>query len=368
MILLFGDILAGLGGIETYLDALARKLHSEGRPFKVAVSLNGATPILDALKAMGIDVYSQPRVPGDRFHVRQRLLVRHVAKQLRPGDWVYCLRQPMPAIYLSLVRAVHARGAKVAASWIFSPEFIQPPPGKVGESFCQAVRETDAVISVSECARHQFEEIYGHTGKVNVVRYHNRPLFEDVVPLPPLPPFRIGYAGRIDIHQKNLDTLLEAFAIFAARCPNSVLNIHGGGPDEQKLREMAAASPVRDKIHIHGRYDLARDMAGIVAQNHIFTYASRFEGGPCFSLLELMQAGRFVIASPVGGIPDIYEGHPEAGTLVDFHRPTDIAEALEDAACRIEAGQIDATAVRRRYLQEFTQEHAHAQFKEVLGL
>ena len=100
---LFSDILAGLGGIETYLDALARKLHDEGRQFRIAVSLNGPTPILDDLEALGIPIYRQKRIPGDRFHIRQRLLVRHVANRLNPGDWVYCIRQPMPEIYLSLV-------------------------------------------------------------------------------------------------------------------------------------------------------------------------------------------------------------------------------------------------------------------------
>ncbi len=365
---LFSDILAGLGGIETYLDALARKLHAEGRRFRIAVSLNGPTPMLDDLEAIGIPVYRQRRVPGDRFHIRQRLLIRHVARQIQPGDWVYCVRQPMPQLYLPLVRAVHRRGGKVAASWIFSPQHLPPPPGHAGRDFCRAVAETDAVISVSECAKHEFAQVYGYTGHVNVVRYHNRALFDEAVPMPSMPPFRVGYAGRIDIHQKNLDTLLQAFALLCERRPESVLNLHGGGPDEDGLAKLVAASPVADRITIHGRYDLARDMAGIVAANHVFTYASRFEGGPCFSLLELGQAGRFVIASPVGGIPDLYEGHDEAGALVDFREAADIADALEQAAIRIEKGEIDERAIRQRYLAEFTQDHAHAQFLQALGL
>ncbi|MGB3797322.1 MAG: glycosyltransferase family 4 protein [Alteraurantiacibacter sp.] len=368
MIWLFSDILAGLGGIETYLDALARKLDAEGRPFKIAVSLNGPTPILDDLEALGILVYRQKRVPGDRFHIRQRLLIRYVASQLEPGDWVYCIRQPMPEIYLSLVKAVHARGAKIAASWIFSPQYIPPPQGRLGKAFCQAVQQTDAVISVSECGKGEFVQVYGYAGAVNVVRYHNRPLFEDAVALPPMPPFQVGYAGRIDIRQKNLDTLLEAFALLCETRPDSMLNLHGGGPDEATLKDMVAASPVAAKIRVHGRYDLASDMAAIVAQNHVFTYASRFEGGPCFSLLELMQAGRYVVASPVGGIPDLYEGHREAGALVDFQSPADIASALEQAARLIEQGGIDVKQIRRRYLDEFTGDHAHRQFLDALGL
>src|SRR3954471_13941891 len=106
-IFLFADVLGGFGGIETYLDALARRLHADGWSVRIAVSLNAAAPFLDDLRALGIPVYVQPRLPGDRWHVRQRMLVWRMARGLRPGDWVYCVRQPMAAVYLPLVRAAH---------------------------------------------------------------------------------------------------------------------------------------------------------------------------------------------------------------------------------------------------------------------
>src|ERR1700722_7790266 len=107
---LFADVLGGFGGIETYLDALARCLWADGWPVRIAVSLNAPAPFLDVWEAIGLPIYRQRSVPGDGGQVRQRLLVRHVASRLLPGDWVYCVRQPMPEIYLSLVRAVHRRG------------------------------------------------------------------------------------------------------------------------------------------------------------------------------------------------------------------------------------------------------------------
>ena len=39
-IVLFADVLGGFGGIETYLDALARRLHVDGWPVRVSVCLN----------------------------------------------------------------------------------------------------------------------------------------------------------------------------------------------------------------------------------------------------------------------------------------------------------------------------------------
>ncbi|MDQ0394789.1 glycosyltransferase [Labrys monachus] len=365
---LFADVLSGFGGIETYLDALARRLAADGWPVRIEVSLNGPAPFLDAVEQLGVPVYRQPYVPGDRWQVRQRLLIRHLARRLRPGDWVYCVRQPMPEIYLALVRAVHRRGAKLAASWMFAPEFLPPPPGALGERFCKAVRETDVPISVAECTKGQFREVYGYERPVSVVRYHNVELFDAPVPLPPGPPYHIGYMGRIAIEQKNLDTILQAFKRLTARRGDVILNMHGGGPDSERLQALVEELGLTEQVVLHGRYELRRDLLDIVSRNHLFIYTSRFEGGPCFSLIELLQAGRFVVTSPVGGIPDIYGGRPEIGAMVPPDEPEAIADGLDRAIDLIEAHGADPHRIRARYVEEFHDEIAHRQWLAALGL
>jgi glycosyltransferase involved in cell wall biosynthesis len=364
----FSDILVGLGGIETYLDALARRLHAEGRPFRIAVSLNGLAPFLDDLETLGVSVYRQPYVPGDRWCVRQRLLVRHVSAQLQPGDWIFCVRQPMPGVYLSLVRAAHARGAKIAVSWIFAPEFLPPPPGRSGDLFCQAVHETDAVISVSQCTEHQFRAVYGYEGPVQIVPYHNVSIFDRVEPLPSSPPYKIGFIGRVDIEQKNLDTVIDAFGQLASSRDDVELHVYGGGPDLNQLRVLVEQSRFMRRIVVHGPYDQRRDLRKIIAECHVFIYVSRFEGGPCFSLLELLQAGRYVVTSPVGGIPDIYQGRPDIGLMISPRNPRAIAEALDEALVKIAYGRVDPTRIRARYDEAFSMSHAHAAWLRALDL
>jgi len=370
MIYLYSDILTQAGGIETYLHALATKLHTEDLPFRVAVSEqepeNAPCKMLDDLEAIDIDVYRQPYVPGDRWHVRKRLLMAWLWWQLEPDDWVYCVRQPIPALYLELVRLVHNRGAKIAASWMFAPEFLVPDSPHY-ESFCQAVEETDRVISVSECTIHQFKEVYGYEGPVEVVRYHNLPLFDDPVPLPEGPPWRIGYMGRLSIEQKNLDTLLRAFSYLRKDNQDVELHFYGDGPDEAELADLASRLGVEASVTFHGRYDHRTDLTEIMADTHVFTYTSNYEGGPCFTLLELLQAGRYVVASPVGGIPDIYDGHPEVGLLVDAGDPDQISDALETALQKVEARDVDPEAIRERYHQEFDMVGAHDDWLEALG-
>jgi len=371
VIYLYSDIITQAGGIETYLHALATKLHEEGIPFRVAVSEqepeNAPCKMLADLEEKDIDVYRQPYVPGDRWRVRKRLLMTWLWWQLEPGDWVYCVRQPIPDLYLDLVRLVHNRGAKIAASWMFAPEFLVPEPS-YDESFCRAVQETDRVISVSECTTHQFEEVYGYEGPVEVVRYHNLPLFDEPVPLPDGPPWRIGYMGRLSIEQKNLDTLLRGFAHLRDGRLNVELHFYGDGPDEEKLVDLAATRGVESSVMFHGRYDHRTDLPGIMANNHVFTYISNYEGGPCFTLLELLQAGRYVVASPVGGIPDIYEDHPEAGMLVDAEDSSEIADVLQKALRKVETRDVDPAVIRARYHEEFDMAAAHSDWLDALGI
>jgi len=367
MIYLYSDIITEAGGIETYLHALSTKLQQEERAFRVAVSEQTYCSMLDDLERDGIDVYRQPKVPGDRWHVRKRLLMAWLWWNLEPGDWVFCVRQPIPALYLDLVRLVHNRGAKIAASWMFAPEFLVPDPPHY-DSFCQAVEETDVVISVSECTKHQFAEEYGYEGPVEVVRYHNLPLFDEPVPLPDGPPWRIGYMGRLSIEQKNLDTLLRAFSRFRDDEMDVELHFYGDGPDEAELAELAMSLGVKEAVTFHGRYDHRTDLPDIMADNHVFTYISNYEGGPCFTLLELLQAGRYVAASPVGGIPDIYDGHPEAGLLVHAGNPTEITKRLRTALRKVASGEMDPAAVRKRYKDEFDMATAHEDWIQALNL
>lgn len=366
MIFLYADVLSQSGGIETYLHALALHLRHEEIPFRVAVSEQQRSPIVDELVANGIQVYRQRIIPGDRWHLRKRLLNLWLSWNLRQGDLVYCVRQPMPELYLGLVRAVHRRGAEIAASWIFAPEFLKPA-APWDRPFRQAVAETDIVISVARCTAPQFKDVYGYDGPVHVVNYHNLEFCAAALPMPDHPPFRIGYMGRIDIVQKNLDTILAAFKLLAARRSDVELHFYGDGADAAIFRAMVQDANLGDKIVLHGPYDHRRDLKNIISSCHLFIYTSRFEGGPCFSLLELLQAGRYVVTSPVGGIPDLYAEHPECGVMVEPDDPKSIAHALNDALELIQAGKLDQVGMREYYERSFGMAAAHRAWLRALG-
>lgn len=246
----------------------------------------------------------------------------------------------MTGLYLGLVRLVHRRKARIAASWALAPEFI---PGDA--DFCQAVAETDAVISVSKCTVQQFRTMYGWRGDVHVVPYHNELFFAEPLPLPPGPPWRIGYLGRLEVRQKNLEQLLQAFAGLASVRTDVELHFYGGGSGQPALQQQARALGIHDRVFFHGRYDHRQELRRILAACHLFAYPSRFEGGPCFSLLELMQAGRYCVASAVGGIPDLYEGRPNIDAFVTPGDAAKLRAALIDAVARVATGAVDAQEI-----------------------
>jgi len=364
MIFLYSDLIYRAGGIETYLHALALHLHSEKIHFRVVVAELEPCPLLDELVEKGIEVYRQRRLPGDRWLVRQHFMLTWLGTQLKPKDWVFCVRQPMPGLYLRMVRLIHSCQARIAASWMFAPEFLPPVP-PYGEKFCQAVAQTDAVISVSKCTAYQFKEVYGYTGPLHWVPYHNLLLFKEPVPLPPGAPWKIGFIGRLDIKHKNLDTLLRALVPVIQQWQHIELHLYGRGSDQTQLEALAINLDIQKHIVFHGAYDHRKDLPQIMANCHFFVCPSRFEGAP-FILLELMQAGRFCVAAHVAGIPDLYEGFPEIGLLISPDNPSELSQGMVTALERVASGSIDGDRIRARYFDGFDIASAHRAWTSAL--
>ncbi len=367
----YDSLLTPAGGIGTYFHALCIGLTADGTPFRAYVNEVMPSPLADDLQSRGVPLYRQRRLPGDRWNVRKRALQWHLGRQLRPGDWVFAVCQPDPALYLNLARTAHRRGAKLAVSWYLAPEFwpldlpgLQPFAIKMR----QAIPETDLMVSVSRCTAHQFKEVYGYQGPVAVVPYHNLPLFDRPLPLPAGPPWKIGFVGRLEAKQKNLDGVIRAVAAVAESRPDVQLHLHGGGPSEDELRRLADELHIADKVFFHGVYDHRRDLPAIIANCHFFLYPSRSEGGPCFSVMELMQAGRLCVVSDVGGLPDLYAGHPDLGIMIPRDDPAALVAGIREAIDRVAAGAVDGDAIRARYLQGFDMAAAQRAFKAAFGL
>lgn len=366
MLWIFSDYLGENGGIETYLHALSTHLRKEGIPFRVAVCEMAPCAVIHEIVQSGIRVYRQKRVPGDRWSMRQRFLLRWLLPQLRPGDLVFCIRQPKEEIYEALVDGAHRKGARVAASWMLTPDSLPVAP-HLAASFNRAVAKTDIVISVSHAGAAMYRDAYGYAGPVAVVPYHNLSHFAAPLTLPPGPPWRFGFLGRLSDYHKNVIALVEAFLSVASEGLPVKLDLYGGGPDLPRLKTLQRDRDAQGIIGIHGPYDHRRDLEGILRPLHCVVYTSHFEGGPCFSLLEAMQAGRYVLASAVGGIPDLYASHPEAGLLLPDREVGTIADGIRAVVSKLERGEVLPENPRSVYDGGFSMDCAHRAWTAALS-
>ncbi len=101
--------------------------------------------------------------------------------------------------------------------------------------------------------------------------------------------------------EKNLGLLLEAFEVVARNRPGIRLLIKGSGPEESALRVLAGTLSIDDKcVFQPSTPDVTRTLSAI----DVFVLPSLSEG-LSNALMEAMASGCCVIASAVGGLPEL---------------------------------------------------------------
>ncbi len=134
----------------------------------------------------------------------------------------------------------------------------------------------------------------------------------------------LGYVGRL-IEGKGLEDLFEAIAILKSQNLKFDCLIFGTGPLEAKLKKMADNLNIADKIKWQGFVSYNK-VPEALAQIDIFAYPSWHEGFGR-SIMEAMAMEKAVVATRVGGIPDLVR-NGENGFLVEPHKPEELAEKL----------------------------------------
>jgi glycosyltransferase involved in cell wall biosynthesis len=136
----------------------------------------------------------------------------------------------------------------------------------------------------------------------------------------------IVFVGNL-LDSKGIPELLEAFRRIAPAHPELKLAIVGGGPEAARCERAAADLPGR-VLHAGARpHD---EVPRWIAAADVMTLPSHREGMPNV-VLEALASGRRVVATRVGGIPDVITS-PVFGELVPAGDAGALAEALARAA------------------------------------
>ncbi|HTJ86325.1 MAG TPA: glycosyltransferase [Terriglobales bacterium] len=151
--------------------------------------------------------------------------------------------------------------------------------------------------------------------------------------------------GRLE-PQKNPLLLLQAFA--ELKYSHAHLVLSGDGSLREQLKAYVKAQKLGDRVHLLGKQN---NVPNILAASDVFVLSSNWEGNP-LAVMEAMAAGLPVIATQVGGVPELVQSGDQ-GFLVpagDCIRFTGAMKALIDSA---ETRHAMGRAAQTRAMREF---------------
>lgn len=162
--------------------------------------------------------------------------------------------------------------------------------------------------------------------------------------------FTVCTAGRLD-PVKNVDLLIEAFLAMGNREAGDRLLIAGDGPERSRLEALASRLGAGAAIVFLGE---RRDVPAVMREADVYVQASFYEG-MSNTVVEAMACGVAVIATDVGGNPDVV-GRDGAGILVPSEDRCALRAALERLKDRPEERARIAAAGRARARGAFSLE------------
>jgi glycosyltransferase involved in cell wall biosynthesis len=152
----------------------------------------------------------------------------------------------------------------------------------------------------------------------------------------------VVYIGRMDV-KKGLRELVEAAASLHPQRPNLQVYLVGEGPDKPIVESAIQAGNAGGYIHTMPGCGFD-DVPVWMAAADLVTLPSYMEGCPNV-VLEALACGRPVVATDVGGIPEIMSG--DCGCLVPPRAPEALAQALASVLDRTwDASAISASRSR----------------------
>ncbi len=258
------------------------------------------------------------RVPGLRQPVSPRDDVRALLALVR------LLRRERPDVVHTHTSKAGALG-RVAAAIAGVPVVVHTFHGHVLDGYFPALpshlvrlaerslaRLTARIVTLSPTLRDELSARFGVAGPE---RFEVIPLGRDletfragapgrlraelgVAPDAPL----VGAVGRL-VPIKDVPLLVRAFARVAAGRRDAQLVLVGDGPERPAIEAAVRARDLGDRVRLLGWRD---DLPSIYADLDVLAVSSRNEGTP-LAVIEAFAAGVPVVATRVGGVPDMFD-------------------------------------------------------------
>jgi 1,2-diacylglycerol 3-alpha-glucosyltransferase len=351
-----------VGGMQTFARFVVDAACSAG--WRVTVALSGEDIFGDLRGTLDVETvdWVDADLAGDRqYRPRTILDRRRWFRRTRPDVALFAQSSNTP-FRASVIGAALA-GVPVVVThrtmpWIrdFVPvgrHFLGMVPGLGLHNRRQVLKTrpvaflADRIVYNSRLVREEYEKVYGYPRRKGVVIVNAAPSFESSFSQHrSRDRINIGYLGRL-ADEKRLDVLIQAVAAMKHRQIVRLL-IFGDGPLRESLAELARTVGIAEHVEFRGS---TPDVAAAYAELDIVAVCSRRESSSN-TALEAMAAGKAVIVSSAGGLPELID-NGYAGECVPVGDVGALAVALDDLACDADRrklmGERGQTVARRRH-------------------
>lgn len=324
------------GGMKGHLLALAGGLHKFG--YDIEVACPGDSSLAREIQGLGLAVHFINLV-GPLNPIQDLRCVIQLYKIVRQGQYDIIHFHGAKAGLVGRIAAVASRCPRTvltAHNFIIYDEvpLAKKILFKYGEKLLS--RATSRIITVSEALKADLTDNYQLKAEhitpvyngIDTAKYLER---RDHAPTKTKwgigqAKYVIGTVARM-APQKGLQYLLEAVALIKKTDPRKAGEIAcvvaGDGPLQAELANQAKRLGIENQIIFPG---FVRDMPDVLACLDIFVIPSIAEG-LSITTIEAMAAGLPVIASRVGGLPELVD-EGVTGYLVEPRNPSALAQAI----------------------------------------
>ena len=308
----------GIGGAEIMCENLTYELIKKGHDVVVVSLYSSHSLITERLENKGVKIYYLSKKKGMDLSVIPR--IRKVIKAERPEvvhTHLDALKYVGVATYFKKIRIVHTihslaeKNASRATRRIYKNFFKR---GVVPVALSKVVQQS--IENTYKLNAYHIPIVFNGIDLSKCISKQEYSLKDT---------FTIVHIGRFaDV--KNHIGLLKAFKIFYRKYPNTVLQLIGDGEKKGEAEQFVTDNGLCNVVEFLGVQD---NVYKYLNEADIFTLPSLYEGVP-LTLIEAMGTGLPIVATNVGGIPDMLENKKYA-LLVDVDEEK-IAEAFLELA------------------------------------
>ncbi|MBW2108101.1 MAG: glycosyltransferase family 4 protein [Deltaproteobacteria bacterium] len=351
---------------EKIVATLARKLSDE---FQVSFCCLDTVGLLgEDLRREGFEITALGRRPGLDLRISRMIAALASARKID----ILQAHHYTPFFYAALSRYLHRRPRLVFTEHGRDFPDIVKKPRRIANLLLNLV--TNKITSVCEHSKKALAEKDGFPSrKIHVIYNGIEPVTDqDLVPTASHQPILewigegakpLGFLARLD-WIKNPELLLDAFTLATRHVPRARLIVMGRGDRIPEFQDRCRRSDIQDRVLFTG---LVKKPLPIVAKLCALVVTSRSEAAS-LSILEAMMCGVPVIASDVGGNPELVR-HGVTGLLA----PSEDAQAFADHMVSLLenpafARKLGASA-REEAMKRFSVDTMVAEFRKLyLGL